>query len=94
MYSALISRSLTLALMPRFNSTGRARLPDFGEQVEILHVAGADLEHVGIAIDQLDAARVHHLGDDRHAVLVAGVAEDLQPFLAHVPETHRGWCGA
>ena len=30
-----------------------------------------------------DLPRVHDLGDDRHAVLVADVAEDLQALLAH-----------
>ena len=32
--------------------------------------------------DQLDLPRVHDLGDDRHAVLLADVAEDLQAVLA------------
>ena len=47
------------------------RLADFLEQVEVLHVAGADLEHVGVLLDELDLARVHDLGDDRHVELVA-----------------------
>ena len=64
-------------------------LADFLEQVEVLHVAGADLEHVGIALDERNLPRVHHLGDDRHVVLVADVAQDLQPVLAEPLEAVR-----
>ena len=64
-----MSRSLTVALMPRFKSTGLRVLADLLQQVEVLHVAGADLEHVGLLLDQADLPRVHHLGDDRHAVV-------------------------
>ena len=75
--------------MPRLSSTGLLRLADFLEQVEVLHVAGADLEHVGVALDQRDLPRVHDLGDDRHVVLVADVAQDLQPLLAQALEAVR-----
>ena len=64
-------------------------LADFLEQIEVLHVAGADLEHVGVAFDQRHLARVHHLGDDRHVVLVADVAQNLQALLAQSLETVR-----
>ena len=49
MYSADMSRSFTVALMPRLSSTGVLRLAALLQQVEVLHVAGADLEHVGVA---------------------------------------------
>ena len=52
------------------------------EQVEVLHVAGADLEDVGISFDHLDLARVHDFGDDRHAEAVSGRLEDLEPVAA------------
>ncbi len=39
------------------------------------------------SLDQLDLPRVHHLGDDRHAVLVARLAEDLQALFAHALES-------
>ena len=70
------------------------RLADFLEQVEVLHVAGADLEHVGVLLDELDLPRVHDLGDDRHAVLVADVAEDLAAPPRPAPGSCRGWCAA
>ena len=60
-----------------------AGIAHLGQQHKVLHVAGADLDHVGIAFDELDAARVHHLGHDRHAVLVTHVAENLEPLFAH-----------
>ena len=75
--------------MPRFSSTGLRGLADLLQQVEVLHVPGADLEHVGVLLDELDLPRVHDLGDDRHVVLVADVAEDLQAVLAHALEGVR-----
>ena len=36
-----------------------------------------------------DLARVHHLGDHGHVVLVADVAQDLQAVLAHALEGVR-----
>ena len=89
MYSADISRSLTVALMPRFSSTGVRVRPHFLEQVEVLHVPGADLEDVGVALDQLDLAGVHDLGDDRHAEPLAGGLEHLQAVLAEPLEAVR-----
>ena len=63
------------------------------EQRVVLCVAGADLKHVGPLFDQADLAGVHHLGDDRHAVLVADVAEDLETVLAHALEGVRTGAG-
>ena len=56
------------------------------EQVEVLHVAGADLEDIGISLDVRHLPRVHDLGDDRHAEAVAGSAEDLEPIAAEALE--------
>ncbi len=64
-------------------------LADLLEQVEVLHVAGADLEHVAVAFHQRHLTRVHHFGDDRHPVLVAHVAEDSQALLAQSLEAVR-----
>ena len=82
MYSADISMSLTVALMPRFSSTGLCVWPTSLSKIEVLHVAGADLEHIAVALHQRHLTRIHHLGDDRHSVLVAHVAEDAQTLLA------------
>ena len=83
MYSALISRSSIVALMPRLSSTGFRVWPTSVSNDEVLHVARADLDHVGVFGHQLDAPRVHHLGHNRDTVAIAGLAQDLQPLFAH-----------
>ncbi len=70
-YSADISRSSTVALIPALEQHGALRLADFRQQVEVLHVPGADLEHVGVLVDQIDLPGVHDLGHDRHLELIA-----------------------
>ena len=64
MYSAAISHSSIVADSPRLSSTGMRVLADRAQQCEVLHVARADLQHVGIARDELDVADVEHFGDD------------------------------
>src|SRR5262245_42318251 len=50
------------------------------EQVEVLHIARADLDHVGELADDADLPRVHDLSYDRHRVIVADLAEDAKTF--------------
>ncbi len=52
------------------------------QQREVLHVPGADLQHVGVGGDQVHAGRVDHLGHDREPGLGAHVGEDLQAGFA------------
>jgi len=54
-----------------------ANLP---QQRKVLHVARADLEHVGIARNQLDVARIHHFRYHAQSVAVAGIAQQLECF--------------
>ena len=49
---------------PRLSSTGFFDLADSPEQDEVLHVAGADLEHVHVLVEDLDVSRVGDLADD------------------------------
>ena len=49
------------------------------EQRVVLHVARADLDHVGVLGDQLGVRGVEQLGDDRQAGLRPRLGEDLQP---------------
>ena len=93
-YSAASSRSSTLAARPRFSSTGLPALPTALQQREILHVAGADLKHVGMFGDGVDVGRVHHFGDDRQAELVADLAQGLEALRAVALEASRGWSAA
>ena len=81
-YSAASSNSSIFADRPRFSSTGLPALADRAEQGEILHVAGADLQRVGMFGDEVDIGGVHHLGDDRQVEFVADLAQDLQPLRA------------
>ena len=75
--------------MPRLSSTGLPALADGLEQPEVGHVAGADLQHVGVLGDDLDVARVDDLGDDRQPGDLADVGEDLQALHAQALEGVR-----
>ena len=55
-----------------------AGVADGLQQREVLGVARADLQHVGVRRDELDVAHVDDLGDHRQAGLGAHVGEDLQ----------------
>ena len=63
-YSAAIRNSSSVADMPRFSSTGFFARPARLQQREILHVAGADLDHVGVLFDQFERFVVDGFGDD------------------------------
>ena len=52
------------------------------EQREILHVAGANLDDVGILLDQVERFVIHRFGDDEQAEALANFGHDLQPFFA------------
>ena len=41
------------------------------------------MQHVGVLHHQFHLSRIHHFGDHRHVVLVAHIAQDLQPLFAH-----------
>ena len=48
------------------------------EEGEILHVAGADLDDVGVFLDEVERFIVDRFGDDAEAVVFADVREDFQ----------------
>ena len=59
----------------------RFYLADFLQQVEVLHVAGANLYHVHAVLQKrFQHARVHQLRDDGQVVLVGGGAKHFQSF--------------
>ena len=86
MYSAAISSSSSVADSPRLSSTGHARAAGLGQQRVVLHVARAELDHVGDLDDRLDVAGVHQLGDDRQAGLRLRLGEQAQPLLPEALE--------
>ena len=68
------------------------RFADRFEQWVVLHVAGADLQHVGILRYQLDVLRRHYLRDDGQPGLGAGLGQELQTLLLQSLEAV--WAGA
>ena len=68
--------------MPRFSSTGLRAASGALQQREILHVARADLDHVGVLLDQVERFVVDRLGDDLHAKLLADVGHDAETVFA------------
>ena len=67
-----------------------ARAAELAEQREVLHVARADLEDVGVLADHLDLAGVHHLGDELQVVRV----RRLRAAAAGPPRPGPGSCRA
>src|SRR5262249_48932940 len=65
------------------------RLPNFAEQIEVLHVARPYLEHVGILIDHVYLARIHHFSHHRQAMSMADTAEDAKSFLTQTLKAIR-----
>ncbi len=68
--------------MPRFSITGRLERPDLREQREVLHVAGADLEHVGFFGHSRHVLGREHLGHDGQAVLAARFDQHVEALVA------------
>ena len=89
MYSAAISHSSMVAVMPRLSSTGFPARADRLEQPEVGHVAGADLQHVGVLGDDRDVPGVDDLGDHRQPGGRADVGEDLERLDAEALEGVR-----
>jgi hypothetical protein len=67
-----------------------ARLTGMLQQGEVLHVARADLNNVGVPLHQFQAFVVYGLSDNPQAEFGAEVRKDLQPRLAQALKTVRG----
>src|SRR3954463_290290 len=65
------------------------RPADLGEQVEVLHVARADLDHVRVLEDSLDVAGIHQLGHDRQPGFLPRLDKDRQRLLPEAAERVR-----
>ena len=50
------------------------------QQAEILHVARADLDHVGVFLNNIECFEIHHFGDHGQAGFVSHLGQDLQPL--------------
>ena len=93
MYSAAISSSSSVLESPRLSSTGQPRAPDLRQQRVVLHVAGADLDHVGDLEHLLEIAQVHQLGHDRQPSLLLGLLQQPQTLLTEALERVRRGAG-
>src|ERR1700730_13199720 len=60
------------------------------EQREILHIAGADLDYVGVFFDEVEAVVVDGFGDDAEAIVLANLREDFQALFAETLKAVRG----
>jgi len=60
------------------------------EQGEILHVARADLDYVGVFFDEVETFVVDGFGDDAEAVLLPHLRENFQAVFAKALKTVRG----
>jgi fructoselysine-6-P-deglycase FrlB-like protein len=69
---------------------GALHPPHLGQECEVLHVAGTDLENVRVLGDQLHLARVHHLGHHREPRLGSNLGEQTQRLEAEPLEGIRG----
>ena len=67
---------------------------DLGQQRVVLHVARADLDHVGDLEHRLDVARVHQLGDDRQAGLAPWPRRAAAGPPGRAPGTSTATCAA
>jgi hypothetical protein len=79
MYSAAISHSLIVALMPRFRITGTSTSTDFLQEIEVLHVARADLDNVNFLREKgIQHSHVHQLRHDGQVVPRCGILEECE----------------
>ena len=65
---------------------GAAAAAQHFEQREVLHVARADLQDVGVFGDQVDVAVAHDLGDDSETGGFTRFGEQFQAFAFHALE--------
>ena len=62
---------------------------DLGEERVVLHVARAELHHVGHLDHGVEVAHVHQLGDDRHAGLLLRLLQQAEALVAEALERVR-----
>ena len=80
--------------MPRLSRRRLFHLAQFAQQVEVLHVARADLEDVDVGQHKLDLRDLHDLADHEQVELVARFAQQLEAFEAEALERVRRDCAA
>ena len=66
-----------------------AQFAQLAQQIEILHIARAHLQDVGVRVEQRDLRVVHHLAHHQQAPPVRGRPHELKPGFAHALKTVR-----
>ncbi len=61
-----------------FEENGKFGAAGAFEEREILHIAGADLDDIGVLLDEIERFIVDGFGDDAEAVVFADSGEDLE----------------
>ena len=87
MYSAARQQLVERRREPAFQQHGAIGPAELGQQRVVLHVPGADLDHVGDRGDVVEVADVEQLGHDREPGALACLGEDRQ---ALAPEPLEG----
>jgi hypothetical protein len=82
MYSAAMRNSSSVADNAALQQDRLVGASGALEQRKILHVAGADLDYVGILVDQVERFVIDGFGHDKQAEAVADFRHDLQSFFA------------
>ena len=72
---------------------GLGHLAHLFEQVEVLHVPGANLHHVHLFLEELAVFGAHQLGDDGKLGLCLGFQQQIQAGGAHALEGVGGGAG-
>ena len=81
-----------VAEMPALQQHRLALLAQFAQQGEVLHVARAHLQDIGVLRHQRNLRLVHHLADHQQAVAVGRLAQQLRDLLRPAPGTRRANC--
>ena len=72
------SSSSMVAAMPRLNSIGLRDIAQLAQQIEVLHIARADLEEIDVGQHRLDLRNLHDLADPEQAMFPCS-SHDLRP---------------
>src|ERR1035437_6613101 len=76
-----------------FEQHGFGLLAELAQEVEVLHIARADLNDVGVFREQRDLRLVHDFADHQQAVAVGGGAEHFESLGAEALELIRRTAG-
>ena len=88
-----MSHSSMVAAIPRLSITGFFGMSGPSQQAEVLHVAGADLDDVGVFFHKIKGCKIHHFGHHRHTGFLANGGQNFKPFQTQSLEGVGGGAG-